>query len=67
MNEVSVNGELTQLNRGTTVRQLLIEKKLQGKRVAVELNEEILSSGKFDGTVIQSGDNIEIVQAIGGG
>ena len=46
---------------------LLEEVGLAGKKIAVELNREIITRSSYDATVIKSGDNIEIVQFVGGG
>ena len=64
--EITFNGELTQVSSGT-VEELLSEFKLAGKKLAVELNREIVSRSSFAETQIQQGDSVEIVQFVGGG
>ena len=40
---------------------------LEGKRLAIECNGEIVPRGLFDQTALNSGDKLEIVGAVGGG
>jgi sulfur carrier protein len=50
-----------------TVVQLLEQMALQGKRIAVERNGEIVPRSRFDQPLLKDGDRIEIVVAVGGG
>lgn len=63
---VTINGEETTLTRVRTVADLVKYLDISG-RIAVEINREIVPSNEFDSHVIQDGDIIEIVHAIGGG
>jgi sulfur carrier protein len=65
--EVFVNGEVRQLPEGMTVMQLLEKMALTDKRLAVEVNLEIVPRSLLLSHVLHAGDRIEIVQAIGGG
>jgi len=65
--EVVVNGEARQFPDGMTVTQLLEEMALTGKRLAVEVNLEIVPRSTYAEHRLQSGDRVEIVHAIGGG
>jgi sulfur carrier protein len=67
MLEVIVNGQSASLVDGTTVRALLESRQLADKRVAVERNGEIVPRGRHAETVLQAGDRLEIVVAVGGG
>lgn len=49
------------------LQALLGELQLGGKRIAIELNFEIVPRSAFAETPVREGDRIEIVQAIGGG
>jgi sulfur carrier protein len=40
---------------------------LTGKRLALEINQEIVPRSSFDTCMLHAGDRVEIVQAIGGG
>ncbi|MCB0344611.1 MAG: sulfur carrier protein ThiS [Bdellovibrionales bacterium] len=66
MSEIVLNGEARSIAAGT-VSELLEECKLGGKRVAVELNREIVPRDRYGATAIHSGDSIEIVHFVGGG
>jgi sulfur carrier protein len=64
---VHVNGQATDLPAGLTARQLLERMELAGKRVAVEVNGEIVPRSGHIGHALKDGDKVEIVHAIGGG
>ena len=49
------------------VTQLLEHMGLQGKRIAVERNGEIIPRSRFDQPLLADGDQLEIVVAVGGG
>lgn len=65
--EVWINGESHLLRPEMTLAQLLVEKRLEGRRIAVELNEEVVPRSQHDSRKIFHGDRIEVVHAIGGG
>jgi sulfur carrier protein len=65
--DVYVNGELQQLPEGMTVTRLLEKMALADKRLAVEVNLEIVPRSSHVGHILQAGDRVEIVHAIGGG
>ena len=62
-----VNGESRTLADGTTVAALLAELELTGRRVAVELNQDLVARQEFGSRVIRDGDKLEIVHFVGGG
>lgn len=66
MTGIFLNGEQRAI-QSHNLQALLDELQLQGKRIAIELNFEIIPRSAFIETLIQEGDRIEIVQAIGGG
>lgn len=65
--EISVNGELRQIESGCTVAALLEELKLQPRYLAVERNQELVPRATHAACVLQPGDCIEIVTLVGGG
>lgn len=65
--KISLNGDEHDVPAGTTAARLLESLELTGKRVAVEINKDIVPRGRLDGLTIQPGDRVEIVHAIGGG
>ena len=50
-----------------TVAYLVQTLGLEGKRLAIERNGEIVPRGMFADTLLASGDKLEIVGAVGGG
>ena len=64
---IFVNGEPHELEAALTLEQLLESLAFSQKRIAVELNREIVPHGQYSNTQINAEDRIEIVHAIGGG
>ncbi len=64
---IFVNGEPRELPDGATVSTLVAALDLAGRRIAVEVNEDIVPKGLHAQTVLRDNDRIEIVHAIGGG
>ena len=62
-----VNGEARPLEDGKTIADLLAELSLGGRRIAVELNRDIVPAAQYGSRAIREGDTIEIVQFVGGG
>jgi thiamine biosynthesis protein ThiS len=67
MMTIVLNGEKQQVNNNTTVSQLLTSLNLENKRLAVEINQQIIPRSEFDNHILVDSDRVEIVQAIGGG
>jgi sulfur carrier protein len=65
--EVTVNGEARRLPEGMTVAQLLEDMALTARRLAVEVNLEIVPRSAYTAHRLRPGDRVEIVHAIGGG
>jgi thiamine biosynthesis protein ThiS len=65
--QVTINGESRALAAGLTVADLLRELGLDGRKVAVERNLEIVPKSAFAATHLSEGDRLEIVHFIGGG
>ncbi len=64
---IILNGENKQVDNNTNINQLLQIIDLSDKRLAVEVNEQIVPRSEFSETTLQESDKVEIVQAIGGG
>lgn len=64
---IQLNGDSFELPDGETVSGLLSRLELVGRRVAVELNQDIVPRSQHSETVLGEGDQIEVVHAIGGG
>lgn len=65
--EVTINGESHVFEKSLAISDLIIEFQLDPTRVAIEKNLVIIADNDYDSTHIENGDNIEIVQFIGGG
>jgi thiamine biosynthesis protein ThiS len=64
---ISLNGDPYELAGPVTVSQLLQQLKIDARRVAVEHNLTVLKRGAFDTVVVREGDQVEIVNFVGGG
>ena len=64
---VVINGQARSFPAPLSVARLLEQLELQGKRVALERNGEIIPRGTFSTMELQDGDALEIVVAVGGG
>jgi sulfur carrier protein len=64
---VLLNGEPRHLDRGASIAALLDAEGLAARRVAVEVNGEIVPRGRHAERALADGDRIEIVHALGGG
>jgi len=62
-----INGLAHELSSSKTLAELLVELGYQNKKIAAELNEEIIPARLHPQTVLKANDRLEIVQAIGGG
>ncbi|MCF6251704.1 MAG: sulfur carrier protein ThiS [Methylococcaceae bacterium] len=65
--KISVNGDTREYGEGTVVADVVADLDLSGKRIAIELNKEILPFDQYTAKKLLANDNLEIVQAIGGG
>ncbi|MDP2902758.1 MAG: sulfur carrier protein ThiS [Methylovulum sp.] len=64
---VYVNGETRQYAQACCVADVIADLGLTGKKIAVELNKEILPFNQYETQELQAEDRLEIVHAIGGG
>lgn len=65
--DIQLNGDTLEVAEGTTVLALLEQQGLGTRRVAVEVNGEIVTRGLHATRALQAGDRVEIVHALGGG
>ena len=61
------NGEDTTVPEALTVQQLLEHQGIAGRRVAVEVNGEIVPRSRYAEHRLGDGDRVEVVFAVGGG
>jgi sulfur carrier protein len=64
---ISLNGDPYHLTGPLTVTQLLDLLKIDARRVAVELNLVVLKRATFETALVHEGDQVEIVNFVGGG
>ncbi|MFO0880075.1 MAG: sulfur carrier protein ThiS [Gemmataceae bacterium] len=67
MIEITLNGERHSLPTTLTVSQLLTQLGHESRRVAVEVNREVVPARQHPDHALQSGDAVEIVTLVGGG
>ena len=65
--KITVNGKQMTVNLKISLKKLIDKLKLPIKKVAIELNREIVNKKNISKIIIKSGDKIEIVNFIGGG
>jgi sulfur carrier protein len=65
--DLMINGKPEQLPDGITAAQLIEQLGLNGQRLAMEVNREIVPRSSFATYTFNAGDQVEIVRAIGGG
>ena len=64
---LTVNGETREAPEEATLADLLASLGIDGRRVAVERNREIAPKSLWGQIVLAEGDQLEIVQFVGGG
>lgn len=64
---LKINGESREFAAPLTVAELIEHLGFAGKRIAVERNGEIVPKSQHAATPLASGDQLEIVVAVGGG
>ncbi len=67
MINIIINGEDKSIPADFTVSNLIEHLSLENKRLAIEVNLEIVPKSNYDQCKLSRGDKIEIVHAIGGG
>ncbi len=65
--QIQLNGESFDTAEGASLEHLVEQLGLAGKRIAIELNMEIVPRGEHAATALKEGDQVEVVHAIGGG
>ena len=64
---ITLTGEPYELAGPVTIGDLLARLEIDPRRVAVELNLIVLKRAAFDAATVAAGDQIEIVNFVGGG
>jgi sulfur carrier protein len=64
---ISLNGDPAEVDPGSTLAALLERLGIEPRRVVVEHNRRVLRAGDYETAVLGAGDEVEIVQLVGGG
>lgn len=67
MPTIVLNGESRPTKDGQSVAELLREIGLDPRQVAVERNREVVPRAQHGQTVLEDGDQLEVVTFVGGG
>ena len=65
--KITVNGKQMSVNFNYSLKNLIDKLKLPIKKVAIELNREIVDKKRISKIILKSEDKVEIVNFIGGG
>ena len=64
---IKLNGQSYEVELQVTVSDLINQLHLQDQRLAVEVNKKVIARSKHDQFTLAQGDEVEIIQAVGGG
>ena len=65
--QIRINGEAREVPEELTLAELVAQLELTPQRVAVEVNQELVTRKKYAETLLHPGDTLEIVTLVGGG
>jgi len=65
--KIKINGKFSTINENLSLSIFLKELKIPLKKVAIELNQEIIDKNNLKTIKLKNNDKIEIVHFIGGG
>jgi sulfur carrier protein len=65
--KIKINGKISMINENLSLLIILNKLKIPIKKVAIELNREIIDKNKINKIKLKENDKIEIVHFIGGG
>ena len=65
--EITLNGEPYRLEGDARLSTLIASLKMKPSRIAVELNREVVPKARYEEIVIKAGDELEIINFVGGG
>ena len=64
---ITLNGDSHEIAQPMSVAALLETLDIDARRVAVELNLAVVKKAAYDSSLIKDGDEVEIVNFVGGG
>ena len=65
--EITVNGKVIEVPKGTTLAELLGSEGYDRSRIAVEVDGDICPRADLGSRVIRGGETVEVVSFVGGG
>ena len=65
--KIKINGKIKNIDKNSKLTNIIKNLKIPLKKVAIELNEEIVDKKKLNKISLRTNDKIEIVHLIGGG
>jgi len=65
--KIFLNGKQISTNKNLTAQQLLSDMNYQDKRIALEINSEVIPKSEYSNKIIVENDKVEIIVAVGGG
>jgi thiamine biosynthesis protein ThiS len=64
---IRLNGDSREISGPLSISALLQQLEIDARRVAVELNTAVVKKAAYDSSVVEDGDEVEIVNFVGGG
>ncbi len=65
--KIRLNGDPFEIANPLSISELLSHLNIDPRRVAVEHNLDIIKRARYDTTIINEGDEVEVVNFVGGG
>ncbi len=65
--KIVVNGEVRDVSGGMTVRELIVELRLDRGACAAEVNSRLVPRAEHESRRLEEGDRVELVSLVGGG
>ncbi len=65
--QIKLNGQTTEVDENTSLTLLLETLDMLDKRIAIEVNQQVIPRSEHISFILSSNDKVEIIQAVGGG
>lgn len=64
---LSLNGEAVHLDESVNLTVLLEQQGFESQKIAAAINGEFVPRSQYANTAVRDGDQVDIIQAVGGG
>ncbi|WXU00315.1 MAG: hypothetical protein Ctma_1028 [Catillopecten margaritatus gill symbiont] len=64
---IILNGKSLEVDDGFNAHDLIVQLGYENQRIALEVNEAIIAKSKHAEFILNEGDKVEIIKAVGGG